>query len=126
MGRSSDFLTSAANTENKVAACATRRHFRPSTQTRLRYQSSSLGSSVLGVAASVPRRRSALAVHRRIMLRVPYSTTGYAGSVGRGPLEDSAARARLQLRSSQEYRTAVRTRWRYRRLDGRIMGPQPD
>src|SRR6266851_3514487 len=56
---------SGTKTENRVAAWASNRHFRASSQSRFAYQSWSLGSMVSRSRGRVPRSDSILAVHRR-------------------------------------------------------------
>src|SRR5216683_7050041 len=65
IGTRSALRMSGTKTENRVAAWASNRHFRASSQSRFAYQSWSLGSMVSRSRGRVPRSDSILAVHRR-------------------------------------------------------------
>jgi hypothetical protein len=64
------------NTGNSVPACASSRDFRRSIQSRLAYQSSSLGSASTSVDSSTRRRSSRRVVQRRITRRKPTRRLG--------------------------------------------------
>src|SRR6266852_840621 len=65
IGTRSALRMSGTKTENRVAAWASNRHFRASSQSRFAYQSWSLGSMASRSRGRVPRSDSIFAVHRR-------------------------------------------------------------
>src|SRR6266567_802803 len=118
IGTRSGLRMSGTKTENRVPAWASSRHFRPSSQSRLAYESWSLGSMVTRSRGRAPRSDSILAVQRK-------TTPPMVLGGGRGfRLQPAAAPARTRVitHSTAPCISPVR---HFHRIRARDRGPQP-